>query len=253
MSTRDTSVPMPAHWTRLAHAMHNMVPLSGIQPESLRYIEARWQGFLTAEMRQLLQTTSGLSGTPLGHIDFTGCWYPEEPLALFRPSLTLAIDDEGRRWIAETGRTRGLPGPVWCIDPDRQVAVYVDRRLQPFLNRLGDYGRRGRALWNVTLAAQARRIWLRRYARATHVYVASRTLREIRGWLGRLPSDAWIYDLRTPGSLRGLPFGLARNPAQWCRCGRLPVFALCRDVTTAPLSTDWTAPESSQGQGALSH
>jgi hypothetical protein len=246
---------MSAHGERLAHAVHNMVPLPGIQPESLRYIDARWQGFLTAEMRRLLQTTCGLSATPLGNIDFTGCWYPEEPLALFRPALTLAIDAEGRRWIAETGRTRGLPGPVWCIDPHRQVAIYIDRRLQQFLRRLDDYGRRGHAsAWNVSLAAQARRIWLRRYAHAIHVSIASRSLREIRGWLGRLPQEAWIYDLRAPGSPRGLPYGLARDPAQWYRCGRLPIFAFCREVATARRSaTEWTVPEPSDSRGAMSH
>jgi len=148
---------MSGRWSQLTQTMHNMVPVPGVQPESLRYIDARWQGYLTAEMSQLLQATCGLSGTPLGNVDFTGCWYPEEPLALFRPCLTPAIDDEGRRWIAEAARTRGLPGPVWCIDPNRQVALYVDRRLQDFLRRLDGYGRRGRAsLWSVAVAARLR-------------------------------------------------------------------------------------------------
>ena len=255
MSTRDTSVPISGRWSQLTQTLHNMVPLPGVQPESLRYIDARWQGYLTAEMRQLLQATCGLSGTPLGNIDFTGCWYPEEPLALFRPCLTLAIDGDGRRWIAEAARTRGLPGPVWCIDPNRQVALYVDRRLQEFLRRLDGSSRHGRAsFWNVAVDARIRRIWLRRYAQAIHVAVASRSLREIRGWLGQLPQDAWIYDLRAPGNPRGLAYGLARDRAKWFRCGRLPVFALCREEDiTHP--TQWTATGSSEGEGrgSLSH
>jgi len=254
MSTRDTSVPAPAvRPGSLVTNLQHMVALPGIQPESLRHISARWQGSLTADMRQLLQITSGLSGTPIGNIDFTGCWHPEEPLALFRPCLTLAVDSGGRRWIAEAGRTRGLPGPVWCIDPDRRVAVYVDRRLQDFLRRLDHYSRPGHAsLWNVTLAAQARRVWLRRYAQAIHVYVASRSLKEIRSWLGRLPQDAWIYDLRAPGSPRGLPYGLAPNPTQWSRCGRLPIFALCRDTTSPSDTTEWPMTHFEE-QAAVSH
>lgn len=254
MSTRDTSVPSPA--TRsgdLAAHLQHMVALPGIQPESLRNIGAHWQGFLTPEMRQLLQTTCGLSGTPLGNIDFTGCWHPEEPMVLFRPCLTLAVDDEGRRWVAEAVRTRGLPGPVWCIDPERRVAVYIDRRLQDFLQRLDRYSRRGHAsLWNVTLAAQARRVWLRRYAHAVHVYVASRGLKELRGWLGRLPQDTWIYDLRAPGHPRGLPYGLARDPAQWVRCGRLPVFALCREAASTSDTKEWPRART-YGRAAVSH
>lgn len=211
MSTRDTSVPLP-----------------GLQAATLRSIEARWQGFVTAEMRELLQRASGLSGTPIGNIDFTGYWYPEEPLPLFRPCLTLAIDQEERRWIAETGRTRGLPGPVWCIDPHRQVAIYVDRRLSHFLQRLDHYGRPDRiALWHRAIASQARQVWVRRYAHAVHVAVAVSRLKEIRGWLGRLPQDAWIYDLRAPARPGGLPYGLTRDAGEWYRCGRLPVFALC--------------------------
>jgi hypothetical protein len=246
MSLRDTSVPLPTvRWGSFVTSLPHMVALPGVHPESLRNIGARWQGFLTTEMRQLLQITCGLSGTPIGNIDFTGCWYPEEPLALFRPCLTLAVDAEGRRWIAEAGRTRGLPGPVWCIDPDRRVALYVARRLQDFLRRLDHYSHRGQAsLWNVSLAAHARRVWLRRYASATHVYVASRRLREIRGWLGRLPQDAWIYDLRAPGSPRGLPCGLARDPTQWIRCGRLPIFALCRERDSTLETAELAMPHS---------
>jgi hypothetical protein len=129
-------------WSGLGHTKCNIVPLPGIQPEALHGIDARWQGFLTGQMRQLLQSTCGLSGTPIGSIDFTGCWYPEEPLPLFRPCITLAIDDEGRRWIAEAGRARGMPGPVWCIDPNRRIALYVGRRLPQFLRRLARQGRR---------------------------------------------------------------------------------------------------------------
>jgi hypothetical protein len=104
-------------WSGLGHTKCNIVPLPGIQPEALHGIDARWQGFLTGQMRQLLQSTCGLSGTPIGSIDFTGCWYPEEPLPLFRPCITLAIDDEGRRWIAEAGRA-GSPMTHFFVERD---------------------------------------------------------------------------------------------------------------------------------------
>lgn len=48
------------------------------------------------------------------------------------------------------------------------------------------------------------------------VPVALGRLREIRGWLARLPPDAWIYDLRAPAIPRGLPYGLAGEPGHLC-------------------------------------
>ena len=56
--------------------------------------------------------------------------------------------------------------------------------------------------------------------------VAVDRLREIRGWLARLPVNAWIYDLRAPTISRGLPYGVAPDPSHLFRCGRLPVFAV---------------------------
>jgi hypothetical protein len=73
-------------------------------------------------MRQLLQLSCGLSGTPLGNIDFTGRWYTEEPLSIFRPSLTLTIDEKGRRWIAEVNRNRGLPSPCGACSHNRRLS-----------------------------------------------------------------------------------------------------------------------------------
>src|SRR4051794_41440137 len=84
--------------------------LAPIRQEAITNLEAYWTGVMTPEMRQVLQRSCGLSGTPLGEIDFTGRWFPEEPLSILRPSITLAVDDQGRRWIAELGKRRGLPG-----------------------------------------------------------------------------------------------------------------------------------------------
>jgi hypothetical protein len=93
----------------------------------------------------LLGICCGLAGTELGSIDFTGCWFPEERCPVFRPCLTLAIDDAGRRGIAETG-DNNLPGPIWCVFPNPKVAVYVGDNLAEFIAALRDYTCRGATL-----------------------------------------------------------------------------------------------------------
>jgi hypothetical protein len=120
-------------------------------------------------MRQLLQFSCGLSQTPFGRVDFTGRWYPEEPLSVFRPSLTLAIDDQGRRWIAEVGNRRGLPGPVWCVLPKPEVAMFIDRNLADSVVGLHSNQRRdGMLQWLTVLNIRARKIWASRHANGRH-------------------------------------------------------------------------------------
>jgi hypothetical protein len=240
MSALDTLVPLlRSPWTDRTGISTSTVPLPGVQRETLAYLESQWSGFLTAEMRQVLQLTCGLSGTPLGNIDFTGRWYPEEPLCVFRPSVTLTVDTQGRRWVAEAGRIRGLPGPVWCILPAPKVALFVERNLGEFLLRLQDHVRRGSASeWLSGVSARARKLWACRYARATALPIALGRFKEIRAWLARLPLNAWIYDLRAPVTLRGLPYGLAPEPGHLLRCGRLPVFAVLGTDTAARNAVD---------------
>jgi hypothetical protein len=254
MSSVDTIVPLlRTRWNCSAGEPTPIVPLPALQPETIRHLETHWPGFMTVEMRDLLQLSCGLSATPLGNIDFTGRWYAEESLSIFRPSLTLAIDEKGRRWIAEIGKTRGLPGPVWCIAPSPGVALFIDRTLGEFLLRLHDNVRRNATPeWLATLTIRARALWARRYARAMAVPVALGRLKEIRGWLARLPPDAWIYDLRTPAIPRGLPYGLASEPGHLCRCGRLPVFALLSGEVQAATSEAYEGAIISQTQ-ALAH
>jgi hypothetical protein len=241
MSSLDNIVPLlQGRWTPHTSASPPIVPLPGIQAETLSHLQSHWSGFLTAEMRQILQQTCGLSDTPLGPVDFTGRWYAEEPLCIFRPCLTLAVDSQGRRWIAEVGKTRGLPGPVWCVVPSPRVALFVDRSLGDFLVRLHGNVRKGTAsAWLSNVASRARRLWAARYMRAMAMPVAVDRLREIRGWLARLPVNAWIYDLRAPAISRGLPYGVAPDPSHLFRCGRLPVFAvLCAQGSVTGLSDD---------------
>jgi hypothetical protein len=166
-----------------------------------------------------------LAGTALGSIDFTGCWFPEEPCAVFRPALTLAIDDEGRRWIAEIGNPD--PGPVWCVYPHPEVAVYVGDDLAAFLRILRERtSGGGMPDWLQEVSVQARAVWSRRHALAIRPHQVNRLDPDIRGWLGTLPSDAYVYDLRAPCDARGWPFGVMGPSARLYRCGRLPVFAV---------------------------
>ena len=110
MSAPDTRMPLlAAPWPGRFGEQLPAFPLPGLRREAIANLESHWTGTMTPEMRHLLQFSCGLSQTPIGSVDFTGRWYPEEPLSVFRPSLTLAIDDQGRRWIAEVGKRWGLP------------------------------------------------------------------------------------------------------------------------------------------------
>jgi hypothetical protein len=117
-------------------------------------------------MKALLGTCCGLAGTEIGSMDFTGCWFLEEPYAVFRPALTLAIDDAERRWIAEIG-DKDLPGPVWCVFPDPEVAVYVSDDVAAFMSTIREHTCRGEMhAWLHGLTARARTVWFRRHALA---------------------------------------------------------------------------------------
>jgi hypothetical protein len=177
-------------------------------------------------MKELLSRSCGLAGTALGSIDFTGCWFLEEPYAIFRPALTLAIDDAGRRWIAEVGNGE-LPGPIWCVFAHPEVAVYVSDDLATFLATLHERTcHRDVSHWLDELTAQARAVWSQRHALAIRPHEAHRSDPAIRGWLVTLPSGAYVYDLRARSAVRGWPYGVAGPSGRHFRCGRLPVFAV---------------------------
>jgi hypothetical protein len=177
-------------------------------------------------MKELLSHSCGLSGTELGSIDFTGCWFLEEPYAIFRPALTLAIDDAERRWIAEVGNG-DLPGPIWCVFPRPEVAVYVSDDLASFLATLRERTCQGKvSQWVDELKTQARAVWSQRHTWAIRPHEAHRSDPAIRGWLMTLPASAYVYDLRARSAARGWPYGVAGPSARHYRCGRLPVFAV---------------------------
>jgi hypothetical protein len=177
-------------------------------------------------MKELLGRSCGLTGTELGCIDFTGCWFLEEPDAIFRPALTLAIDDAERRWIAEVGNG-DLPGPIWCVFPRPEVAVYVSDDLASFLATLRERTcRKEVSCWLDELTAEARAVWSQRHAWAIRPHEAHRSDPAIRGWLMTLPAGAYVYDLRSRSAVRGWPYGVAGPSGRHYRCGRLPVFAV---------------------------
>jgi len=237
MSIPDKVVPFsPAPVKPLRGGLFKLISVPGLSTQAIQGLEATYPGTLTADMRSLLSTTCGLTAPEFGTIDFTSRWHPEEPISVFRPCLTLAIDDEGRRWVAETSRDRGLPGPVWCVLADPAVSLYVSDDLNGFLSLLNEAAKHGQLhRWLQGVQRDARSVWAQR---RTLARVSSEVCREDRGlrdWLAALPFDVHIYDLRDPAALRGWPYGLAGPEGRLYRCGRLPVFG----VSAAPSASRW--------------
>lgn len=213
-----------------------LTPGPGLSTEAITELEASYPGVLTPEMRSLLKETCGLDAGDFGTVDFTSRWHPVEPISVLRPSLTLAIDDGGRRWIAETSRERGLPGPVWCILPDPAVAVYASDDLSGFLNIIQAAGRQAQlSAWIQDLHDQGRVVWACRNSLARESYQICLKDPGLRGWLAELPPGARVYDLRKPSAMRGWPYGLAGPDGDLYRCGPLPVFAVSR----SPRASRW--------------
>ena len=227
MSTADKVAPfLTAPWLMPTGERTSVTCLPGLGREAIQSLEASYPGPLPPEMSRLLARTCGLTGTDLGDIDFTGRWFPEEPLAVFRPCLTLAVDDAGRRWIAELG-DESLPGPVWCVFPDPEVVVLVSEDLAEFIATLRDRTTTGEmARWVGDFHMQARAVWARRQALAARAHQACKSDESIRAWVAGLPFDAYIYDLRERTPWRGWPYGLAGPAGRLYRCGSLPVFAV---------------------------
>lgn len=203
------------------------IAVPGLPADAIAQLEANFPGTLTPELRRWLQRSAGLEDTALGSIDFTGQLHAEEPLRVCHPCLTLAIDAAGRRWIAETAALRGLPGPVWCVFRTLPVALHVSDHLATFIGTLEERTQAGCTReWLQALEGIAQTLWENRYLLA----VRSRKLCEadgaVRGWLAELPPGAYIYDLRTPLSGRGWPYGVAGHCAKFYRCGQLPIFAI---------------------------
>ncbi len=228
MSTSDTVVPFRSAPVAAApDRAFGLMLGPGLSRAAIADLEHSYPGILTAQMRSLLQRTCGLTVRELGALDLTGRWHAAEPMDVFHPCLTLAIDDAGRRWIAETSRQKGLPGPVWCVHREPAVALRVADELDSFLDALRDAKRRGDLTdWLRDLRQQAWIVWARRQSLARESYDACRQDRGLRGWLAELPLGSYIYDLRMPSGVRGWPYGVRGPDAELHRCGRLPVFAV---------------------------
>jgi len=227
MSACDTMTPLISSPWRDANG--NPLPvrsLPGLRPDVINTLERAYPGIIGPAYRDLLTACCGLANTELGHIDFTGTAFPDEPCAVFQPCLTLAIDDAARRWIAEVGG-KGLSGPVWCVFRDPEVAVYISDDLAGFIGTLRGHTCRGTVpAWLRDLTATAHAVWSHRRSLAFRPYHARHSDAAIRGWVSVLPNDAYVYDLRTPTRARGWPYGVAGPSGRLFRCGRLPVFAV---------------------------
>lgn len=232
MSNPDTMTPLlSTPWIDAAGETLPVRALRGLNPEVLRTLKSAYPGLLSPALESLLQGCCGLADTALGLVDFTGCCFPEEPCSVFHPCLTLAIDDAGRRWIAELGAT-GLPGPVWCVFPEPQVVVHISDDLQAFVATLRDCANRGQTLsWLQKLTAGVQAVWAHRRALALTPDRVDCEELAMRTWLAGLPSDAYVYDLRRKSIMRAWPYGVAGPSGRLYRCGRLPVFAAARSPT----------------------
>ncbi len=232
MSTPDTMTPLlTTPWIDTNGSPLPVRSLPGLSPKIIQTLRSVYPGIIDSSLQGLLATCSGLADTELGHVDFTGCCFPEEPCGVFQPCITLAIDGSGRRWIAEIG-TRALPGPVWCVLPDPQVAVQISDDLPGFIATLRDRAQNGTTLaWLQGVTASAHAVWAHRRALAFRPYSILHPDEEIRGWLAGLPTNAYVYDLRRQSTVRGWPDGVAGPGAQLYRCARLPVFAVAVSPT----------------------
>jgi hypothetical protein len=233
----NTMLPALIHpWTNANGEPFPIRPGPGLSSSAIDSLRTRFPGTLTAEHEQLLRCSCGLDATPLQYLDFTGQWHDEETLAVFRPCLTLAVDAQGRRWIAETGNAQGLPGPVWCVMRDPQVVVFVSNDLGEFIRHLH---RRtcanSVAGWLQAIDAAAHRVWKHRGSLAFQSRQACAHDRHVRAWLLQLPRDSRVYDLRSPSFGAGWPYGVAGAAGRFHRCGRELLFA----VSGFPAPSRW--------------
>ena len=147
-----------------------------------------------------------------------------------------------------------LPGPIWCVFPQPEVAVYVSEELSGFLATIRGYSCRGQMLtWLQEMAATAHAVWSHRRTLALRPHSAKHQDEQIREWLSSLPSDAYVYDLRGQKSIRGWPYGVAGPSSRLYRCGRLPVFAAAGSPTEGwrlghPRTTSPIYPVAQQGR-----
>jgi hypothetical protein len=233
-----TMLPALVHpWIDANGRVLSVQPGPGLSPSAIDSLRPSFTGALTSAHEQLLRGSCGIDGTPLQYLDFTGQWHQEETLAVFRPCMTLAIDAQGRRWIAETGNTHGLPGPVWCVVSDPQVVVYVSDDLGQFLNLLHRHVvAHSTEGWLQAIDAAAERTWRHRGALAFKSRQECGHDRNVRAWLLQLPRDSRVYDLRSPSFGTGWPYGVAGEAGRFHRCGRQLLFA----VSGFPAPSRWT-------------
>jgi hypothetical protein len=79
MSASDTLTPLlSTPWVDASGKTLSVRALPGLRPELIKTLNATYPGIINPTIQTLLATCCGLADTELGHIDFTGCCFPEE-------------------------------------------------------------------------------------------------------------------------------------------------------------------------------
>lgn len=202
-------------------------PEPGLDPAAVAILKRTFPARLTPDFERLLRGTDGFATTTSQADALTDPACARESLTVLRPSLTLAVDDRGRRWIAETVTKSGIPGPVWCVYENPQVVVYISADVREFVGILLQQGdQHAMSGWLKSLEAAAERTWQHRgtlaFQSRQHVSQDPRA----RPWLLQLPRDARIYDLRTATFGDAWPYGAAGAAGRLHRCERELLFAV---------------------------
>jgi hypothetical protein len=214
---------------------HRMLPLPsvsveptpGLDPGMVAILRRTLPARLTPEFERLLRAMCGFATTTAQAGELTDREFARESSPVVRPSLTLAVDDKGRRWIAETVTTAGIPGPVWCVYDNPRVVVYVSADVREFVDMVLQQGEQ-HALsgWLQSLDLAAERTWQRRGTLAFQSRQHCSQDPRVRPWLLQLPRDARVYDLRSASFGDAWPYGAAGTGGRLHRCERELLFAV---------------------------
>lgn len=202
-------------------------PTPHLDPATVRLLREVFPARLTPAFEGLLRDLcTGTASNP-GASDATDHARTRESLAVLRPCLTLAIDERGCRWIAETVTSSGIPGPVWCVYENPRVAVYIGADVREFLGTvLRQCEHRSMSGWLQSVKAAAERTWQRRGTLAFQSRQDCSADPRVRAWLLRLPRDARVYDLRSASFGDAWPYGAAGAAGRLHRCERELLFAV---------------------------
>lgn len=201
-------------------------PLSEVE---LATLEATLPGPLPADVRQLLQRCSGIDGTAVEVLDFTGADNDVDTSELVPRGVPIAADGFGNFWVAEVPPDATTWGPVWYLCHDPPVLVYQSATLAGFLDALfashrpphtstvdDVHERHAYTAWRDTS-----RVLTQAAALASEDPVQ-------RAFAETLGADFELVDLRDATTGDGFAWGRHGPRAEVRRDARLPLFAVRR-------------------------